>query len=119
VPIDGALSVRDGVAAALTAHLSFYQAHIPLVLIANRSSIVADPVLRLPIAEGMRNLCDLVLDAVAVTGHDRDVASVVLAGWIAFVREVTVEWLMNQKISRVEVVDLCTAVLDATLGDHL
>ena len=56
--MDDTLSVRDGVAAALAAHLTFYQAHIPLVIIANRSSIATDPALRIPIAEGMRALCD-------------------------------------------------------------
>jgi AcrR family transcriptional regulator len=119
VPMDDVLSVRDGVAAALAAHLSFYETHVPLVLIANRSSISTDPALRLPIAEGMRELCDRVLDASGATGHARDMASAALAGWIAFVREVTVEWLLEQRISRAEVVGLCMAVLDATFADHI
>jgi AcrR family transcriptional regulator len=119
VPMDDVLSVRDGVAAALAAHLSFYETHVPLVLIANRSSISTDPALRLPIAEGMRELCDRVLDASGATGHARDMASAALAGWIAFVREVTVEWLLEQRISRAEVVGLCMAVLDVTFADHI
>jgi AcrR family transcriptional regulator len=119
VSIDDAPSVRDGVAAALEAHLSFYQAHAPLVIIANRSSIAADPVLRIPIAAGMRSLCDSVLDASGATGHARDMASAALAGWIAFIREATVEWLVNKRISRSEVIDLCMAVLDVALGAHV
>jgi AcrR family transcriptional regulator len=114
-----ALSVRDGITGALEAHLSFYEAHIPLVIIANRSSIATDPVLRAPIAEGMRTLCERILDAGGATGHSRDVASAALAGWIAFVREVTVEWLLHQRISRKEVVDVCIGVLDAAVGAHL
>jgi AcrR family transcriptional regulator len=110
------VSVRDGVSAALEAHLTFYQAHIPLVIIANRSSIATDPALRVPIAEGMRELCDRILDASGVTGHARDVASAALTGWIAFIREITVEWLLGKRISRTEVVDLCMGVLDAALG---
>lgn len=119
VPMADEPSVRAGVAAALAAHLSFYEAHVPLVLIANRSSIATDPALRLPIAEGMRTLCDRVLDASGATGHARDVASAALTGWIAFVREVTVEWLLDQRISRTEVIELCMAVLDVALGDHI
>lgn len=111
--IDDALSLRDGVAAALEAHLSFYQAHVPLVAIANRSSIAHDPVLRIPIAEGMRALCDRILDARGATGHARDVASAALAGWVSFIREVTVEWLLDRRISRHDVVETCMAVLDA------
>ncbi len=113
---DDALSVRDGVAATLSAHLSFYEAHAPLVIVANRSSIAADPILRIPIAEGMRSLCDRILDASGATGHAREIASAALVGWIAFVREVTVEWLLDQRISRDEVVHLCMRVLDAALS---
>jgi len=114
--VDDTSSVRDGVAAALQAHLTFYQAHIPLVIIANRSSIATDPALREPIAEGMRALCDRILDASGVTGHARDVASAALTGWIAFIREITVEWLLDQRISRDEVVDVCMGVLKVALG---
>lgn len=109
-------SVRDGVAATLEAHLAFYQAHVPLVMIANRSSIATDPALREPMAEGMRELCDRILDASGVTGHARDVASAALTGWVAFIREITVEWLSNKQLSRTEVVDVCMGVLDAALG---
>jgi hypothetical protein len=43
----------------------------------------------------------------------------VLAGRIAFVREVTVEWLLHKPISRSEVVEVCMRVLDAAVGAHL
>jgi AcrR family transcriptional regulator len=113
---DYALSFRDGVAATLMAHLSFYETHVPLVMVANRSSIAADPILRIPIADGMRSLCERALDASGATGHTRDIASAALAGWVAFVRDVTVEWLLDQRISRDEVADLCMKVLDSALG---
>lgn len=115
--IRDAASVRDGVADVLAAHLSFYQAHVPLVAIANRSSIASDPALRIPISDGMRALCERILDAGGATGHLRDVASAALAGWVAFVREVIVEWLLDQRISQREVVELCMAVLDVALGE--
>jgi hypothetical protein len=49
----------------------------------------------------MRALCDRVLDASGATGHAREVASAALTGWIAFIREITVEWLLGQRISRI------------------
>lgn len=119
VSLDDARSVRDDVAAALAAFLNFYQTHAPLVAIANRSSIASDPVLRIPISDGMRLLCDRVLDASGSTGPARDVASAALAGWVAFVREITVEWLLDQRISRIQVVELCMAVLDVALGANV
>ncbi|MDH6244017.1 TetR/AcrR family transcriptional regulator [Mycobacterium sp. OTB74] len=119
VNFEGASSVRDSVAIALEAYLSFYEAHVALVVIANRSSIATDPVLRIPIAESMRALCERLLEASGIAGHARNIAAVALAGWIAFVREVTVEWLLDQRISRVETLDLCLAVLDVTLGSYI
>jgi AcrR family transcriptional regulator len=119
VNFEGASSVRDSVAIALEAYLSFYEAHVPLVVIANRSSIAADPVLRLPIAESMRTLCERLLESSGIAGHARSIASVALAGWIVFVREVTVEWLLDQRISKRETLDLCLAVLDVTLGSYI
>ncbi len=116
IATDDGGSLRDVVADALARHLSFYQTHVPLVMIANRSSIATDPALRIPIAEGMRSLCDRILDASGATGHSRAVASAALAGWIAYIREVAVEWLAGETISRDEVEHLCMAVLDATLG---
>ena len=72
---------------------------------------------RLPVparCDGSR--CDRVLDASGVTGHAREVAAAALTGWIAFIREITVEWLLGQRISRTDVVDLCMGVLDVALG---
>lgn len=117
--IDPARSVRDGVAVALAAHLDFYRAHVPLVFIANRSAVANDPAVRGPVAEDLTAICDRILDACAATGHRRDLASAALAGWIAFIREVAIEWLLHQRISRDEALELAMATLDATAGAHL
>lgn len=61
--------LRDDVDEALERHLSFYQDHAPLVMIANRSFIAHDPAFRIPIADGMRLLCDRMLDASGAMGH--------------------------------------------------
>lgn len=119
MPLGDVLSVRDSLAAALAAHLSFYHANVALVMIANRSSIASDPVVRAPIAAGMRELCDRILDAGGVTGRTRHVAGAALAGWVAFVREMTVESLLQQNISQQEVADVCMNVVDSALGDHI
>lgn len=117
--IDSAASVRDGVSIALAAHMDFYQAHAPLVVIANRSAIATDPAVRGPIADDMAAICDRILDACTATGRSRALAGAALAGWIAFVREVSIEWLIYQHISRNDAVDLSMAALDATAGAHL
>lgn len=108
--------LRDVVIELLTRHLEFYRTHAPLVMIANRSAIASDPAVREPIADGMRILGDRILDSADATGHERDLAATALTGWIAFVREVTVEWLVQEDTSQDEVVAMCMSVLDATIG---
>ncbi|MEU6560625.1 TetR/AcrR family transcriptional regulator [Nocardia nova] len=111
--------VRTAVYAALTAHLDFYRAHLPLVLIANRSALATDPAVRDPVIADLHALCEQILDACAATGHRRDLAGTALRGWIAFIREVTIEWLAHEHISRDEVLRMCMATLDATAGAQL
>ncbi|MBF4997617.1 TetR/AcrR family transcriptional regulator [Nocardia sp. BSTN01] len=117
--IDPEEPVRTAVYRSLVAHLDFYRAHIPLVLIANRTALAADPAVRGPVVEDLNALCERVLDACGATGHTREVAAAALAGWIAFIREVAVEWLAHQRISRDEVLRMCMATLDATAGAQL
>ena len=117
--IDPGEPVRAAVYRALVAHLDFYRDHTPLVLIANRSALAADPAVRGPVNADLDALCERVLDACAATGHTREIASTALTGWIAFIREVCVEWLDRGHLSRDEVLRMCMAVLDATVGAHL
>lgn len=117
--IDPGEPVRTAVYRALAAHLDFYQAHTPLVLIANRSALAADPAVRGPVNADLETLCERILDACGATGHTREIASTALTGWIAFIREVCVEWLERRHLSRDEVLRMCMAGLDATAGAHL
>ncbi|GAA5050040.1 TetR/AcrR family transcriptional regulator [Nocardia callitridis] len=112
-------SVRAAVATGLGAHLDFYRAHAALVFIANRSTIATDPAVRGPIAEDMTALCDRILDACDASGHARELAAAALAGWVAFVREVALEWVLYERISREETMELAMAVLDATVGSRV
>ncbi|NKY87193.1 TetR/AcrR family transcriptional regulator [Nocardia veterana] len=111
--------VRTCVYRALVAHLDFYRDHIALVLIANRSALATDPAVRGPVTADLNALCERVLDACGAAGHPREVAGAALTGWIAFVREVAIEWLTHQRISRDEVIRMCMAALDATAGVQL
>ena len=117
--IDSDQPVRTAVYTALTAHLDFYRAHLPLVLIANHSALATDPAVRDPVAADLHALCERILDACGATGHQRDLAGTALRGWIAFIREVTIEWLAHERISRDEVLRMCMATLDATAGAQL
>lgn len=114
---DGPESLLDQIQRALVAHYAFYERNAPLVFIANRTAVGLDPVVREPITHDLNTLRDRVLDAAGVRGKRRAVVSAALAGWIAFVREVAVEWLARRDISRKQAIELCMAALSGALGD--
>ena len=111
-------TLRAQIRGALVAHFSFYEHHMTLMMIANRSAIAADPVVRSPITFELTRLRDLTLDALELTGPGRDLVSVGLSGWLALVREVALEWLELQSFSRDTAVDLCMTALDALVSPH-
>jgi AcrR family transcriptional regulator len=113
---DGSAPLVDQVRRVLTAHYSFYEQHAPLVFLANRGPIALDPVVREPITDDLNAMRARLLDAAGVKGHAREVASAGLAGWIALVREVAVEWLELRELSRSEAVELCLAALSGVLA---
>jgi len=109
-------SLVDQVRRVLTAHYEFYEQNEPLVFLANRSALALDPVVREPINYDLNAMRERLLDAAGLTGHARAVASAGLVGWIAFVRDVAIEWLERREVSRREAIDLCLAALAGVLG---
>ncbi|SIS20383.1 TetR/AcrR family transcriptional regulator [Williamsia sterculiae] len=119
VDFDRAGTVRDGLVSTLAAHLDFYERHLPLVLIANRSSIAATPVVREPLDATFATLCTAVLDAASASGTERRLAQTAFLGWIGFVREATLASLVDNTITPAENLDMCVTALDATVGAHV
>lgn len=117
--LDGERPVRELVEHSLRAHLDFYSRHAALVYIANRSAISTDPAVRGPVSDDLTAICSRILEACGATGRDRDLAGAALAGWIAFVREVAIEWLLHQRITGDDVLRLCMEALDGAVGSHL
>ncbi|MFF2395644.1 TetR/AcrR family transcriptional regulator [Nocardia sp. NPDC058114] len=118
-PLHTAATVRDGLIATLSGYLDFYARNLPLVLIANRSSIAGSPIVREPIDATFRALCASILDATGATGHHRELAQAAFAGWVAFVRETTLATLVDRTISPSDNLALCIGALDATVGTHI
>jgi AcrR family transcriptional regulator len=116
VVFDADAPLRAQIRAGVVAHFTFYQRNLPLVLIANRSAIAVEPVVRDPIAADLAEVRERIVAALGLTGRRRALAEAGLAGWTAFVREVALEWLEKGRISRAQAVDLCMAALDAALG---
>ncbi|QKT09231.1 TetR/AcrR family transcriptional regulator [Gordonia sp. X0973] len=112
-------SVRDGIDQALAAFFDFYEANIPLVIVANRSSISADPAVRGPIDRDFAVLCTVILDAAQARGAARRYAEVAFEGWISFVRSTALAALVDGRMSRAQCHRLCMDALDATVGAHV
>jgi hypothetical protein len=61
---------------------------------------VGDPVIEAIITDELARLRSAMLDTMGLSGQDRYVASAALLGWLAFVREICVEWLAQRRLSR-------------------
>lgn len=109
-------TVRDRAISSLIAYLDFYADNLPLVLIANRSSIASSPTVRQPIEDNFAAMCASLLDDVGTRGRKRRLAEAAFAGWIAFVRETTVLALESESITPAENLALCIDALDGTVG---
>jgi len=114
--IESGAGLADQVMIGLDAHLDFFEANARSVLVANRGELAGDPLVEAIITRQLAELRQGMLNALGVSGHRRDVASVALHGWLSFVRAVCVEWLANQRVTREEVRELCLRVLSAAAG---
>jgi AcrR family transcriptional regulator len=103
------------VLAGLEAHFDFFEQNARTVLVANRGELAGDPVIEAIITDELARLRSAMLDTMGLSGQDRYVASAALLGWLAFVREVCVEWLAKRRLSRAQVKDLCLRTLLAAL----
>lgn len=117
--LDGDDPLVEQIRHSLIAHYTFYEENAPLVFIANRSEISSDPVVRDPIMSDLNMMRTRILDAAGVDGHARALASAGLAGWIALIREVGIEWLQFRQISRDDAIGLCMATLPGAVGPDI
>ncbi len=118
-PLTGTEPVRAQISRALDGYFDFYARHPALVAVANRSPIAAEPAVRAPVATQLGAMCDRILDACGAHGHPRVVAAAGLAGWIAFVREAGLAWLLDAAITRDEAAALCLSALDGAMAGLL
>ena len=109
-------TARDRIVALLTAYLDFYADNLPLLLIANRSSIASSPTVRQPIQQNFADMCTALLDGVGATGNKRRLAEAAFVGWIAYVRETTLLALESGAITPAENLAMCIDALDGTVG---
>jgi AcrR family transcriptional regulator len=108
--------LAEQVVAGLDAHFDFFVANARTVVEANRGALAGDPAIQDIINTELSSLRQRILDAASLRGHERAMASTALHGWLAFVRVVCVDWLLDEKLSREEIRDLCLRTLVSGLG---
>jgi AcrR family transcriptional regulator len=108
--------LAEQVVAGLDAHFDFFVANARTVVEANRGALAGDPAIQDIINTELSSLRQRILDAALLRGHERAMASTALHGWLAFVRVVCVDWLLDEKLSRQEIRDLCLRTLVSGLG---
>ncbi|WOC10984.1 hypothetical protein MP11Mi_00440 [Gordonia sp. MP11Mi] len=112
-------TVREWVEVRLRVYLDFYVTNLPLMVIANRSSIASDPAVRKPIDASFAELSSILIDAAGAAPDSRAAAEVGFIGWVAFVREASLATYLDARIAPSENLDLCMAAFDAALGRYL
>lgn len=117
--IDPGLPLPGQVLAGLDAHLDYFLAHKHNILTANRGALAGDPMVQAIISDELATLRDRMLGASGQQGHPRQVVSMALHGWLAFVRAVCVEWLQRPELSREDVRALCFDALNGVLAAHV
>jgi AcrR family transcriptional regulator len=108
--LDPAGSLADQVTAGLDAHLDYFEQNRHTVIAANRV-LAGDPVVQAIIADELDVLRQRLLDATGPAGRHREVMSAILVNWLAFVRSMCVDWLVNRTCSRDELRDICSGAL--------
>lgn len=114
--VDPTLPVAEQLRAGVAAFVSQFVAKRHSHLVINRGAFSTDPQIRELLAAQQATLRQRVLDALGLTGHEREVASLAVWGWLQFVREVCTEWLQGSDVGRDELVELCLRTLVGALG---
>lgn len=112
-------TLGEFIASRLNTIFDFYAEHRALVVVANRSPIAADPAVRGPVGAVLTAQGRQIIQAAGVTGHAQAVVGAAFGGWVAFVREAGLAWLIDGLITRTEVVQLCLGALAGAVAGHL
>ncbi|MGW1738229.1 TetR/AcrR family transcriptional regulator [Nocardia sp. NPDC001965] len=113
--LDPSRPLLDQLIAALDIHFDYFEANAHSVIAANRQ-LAGDPTVQALIWSELGELRYRILDAMALTGRPRELASSVIIGWLTFVRVLTVDWLEQRSCSREQLRDICIGALTGAMG---
>lgn len=114
VRIDPGAGLEERIVAGLDAHFDYFLANRHTVLAANQT-LAAEPVVQGIIDAELETLRERIADAVTVDDVARQRISALVISWLAFVRVLCVQWLVQENFTRDELRDICINALDAVL----
>ena len=114
--LDEAKPFPDLLREALDTHIDYFVAHTNEALAVNIGPLAADPVVQAIISEELNTVRKRLLDALGLQGHDRELASTALRGWLAFARAACVDWIAHRTCSREELRAMCLRALAGALA---
>ena len=112
---DGAKHVADLILDSLTTHIDYFVSHRHEALAVNTGPLSGDPLIQAIISEELGVVRQRMLDALGLDGHDRELASTALRGWLAFARAACTDWIERQTCSREELQAMCLGALAGAL----
>ncbi|MCZ4542184.1 TetR family transcriptional regulator [Rhodococcus erythropolis] len=116
---DATLPVREQVAAGLDAYFAYVKSHSRGVRAINVGTLSAEAGIRAIVERELEQQQIRILDALGFEGERRQLAAVVVRGWIAFVRAVCLDWLDQPSIPQEELRVICLRTLSGALGIDL
>ncbi|WP_407689000.1 TetR/AcrR family transcriptional regulator [Mycobacterium sp. HUMS_1102779] len=113
---DPGLPLAEQLAAGLEAHIQYFADHPFEAIAINRGALSDDPTIQAIINNELNVVGQRLIDKLAGEGRPRDVTEIAVEGWLGFVRAACVKWVQAQKITRIELTEMCTRAFECALG---
>nr|WP_256735926.1 TetR/AcrR family transcriptional regulator [Mycolicibacterium hippocampi] len=107
---DAGVPLAHQIKIGLDAHFDYFEANRYTVLAANRT-LAGDPTIQAVINGELEALRSRMVSAAGLDDPTHQIVSTILMSWLVFVRVMSVDWLANNAVSRVQLRDICVGAL--------
>jgi AcrR family transcriptional regulator len=113
---DPSLPPTEQLRAGIEAFVRYAEEHFEGFLTAYRGSLAGDPEVRAIIDAGRQRQCERILHLVVGDADPPPLLRLAVRGWIAFVQDITAQWLQYGNATRNAVCDLLADVLSRAIS---
>lgn len=112
---DPGLPLAEQLAAGIEAHIQYFADHPFEAIAINRGALSDDPAIQAIINNELNVVGKRLIDKLAGEGRPRDFTEIAVEGWLGFVRAACVKWVQAQKVTRIELTEMCTRAFECAL----